>query len=153
MITGKIQCFEGQYDKELFYSKMGRFFAEEQYLRRMPYLRNESDRIWFVIERDGKVIAFSSLRIMDEYVLFTTEYVEEGHRRQGLFKALTDIRFKYCSGLDMPIRTATNVDFIRDYYIRRGFDVYRATKHYWFLCSEGQEVASGIGKYEKVQNM
>ena len=46
----QIQCFEGNYDKALFYSKMGRFFAEERYIRQMPYLLNEPDRVWILIE-------------------------------------------------------------------------------------------------------
>ncbi len=148
----KIQRFEGKYDKTQFYAKMGRFFAEERYIRQMPYLRNESDRIWFLIERKERVAAFASLRIMDEYILFTTEYVEASYRRQGMFKALTVARFDYCRELDMPIRTATNISFIRDYYIRRGFEIYKTTKQYWFLvlqkevnCNSGRETIRSIG--------
>ena len=110
-------------------------------LRQMPYLRNEPDRIWFVIEKNNRVVAFSSLRIMDDYILFTTEYVEAAYRRQGLFKALTEVRFAYCGELGMPVRTATNIEFIRDYYVRQGFNVYRTTKNYWFLYRSGQEVS------------
>ncbi len=137
----KIVCYEGSYDKELFYGKMGRFFAEEKYRRQMPYLKNEADRVWFTVEKNQRVIAFSSLRIMDEYILFTTEYVEAGYRRQGLFKALTEVRFAYCSELDMPIRTSTDLAYIKDYYVRQGFQVYRASKKYWFLLkSNGKGV-------------
>lgn len=137
----KIIRYEGSYDKELFYSKMGRFFAEEKYCRQMPYIRNEPDRIWFTLEKDHRVIAFSSLRIMDEYILFTTEYVEFGYRRKGLFKALTEIRFEYCRDLDMPIRTSTDLEYIKEYYVKQGFEVYRTTKKYWFLLkSNGKGV-------------
>jgi len=149
----KIQCIDGDYDKTLFYSKMGRFFAEERYIRQMPYLRNEADRVWFLIENNNRVIAFSSLRIMDYYVLFTTEYVEAGYRRQGLFSALTDVRFEYCRELDMPVHTATNIEFIKDYYIRQGFEAYRTTKNYWFLCSESQEAAHEIEQRDKIQRL
>lgn len=134
----EINCYEGNYDKTLFYSKMGRFFAEEKYTRQMPYLRNEPDRIWFTIEKNSRVIAFSSLRIRDDYILFTTEFVEFGYRRQGLFKALTDIRFDYCRDMDMPILTATNIEFIKEYYENQGFEVYRTTKNYWFLRRENK---------------
>lgn len=61
MVMNKISCFEGAYDKALFYSKMGRFFAEEKYIQQMPYLRNETDRVWFTIEENNQIIAFSSL--------------------------------------------------------------------------------------------
>jgi len=149
----KIQCFEGKYDKALFYSKMGRFFAEERYIRQMPYLRNEPDRIWFLIEKEGKVAAFSSLMIKNDYILFSTEYVEIRYRRQGLFKALTDARFVYCQEMRMPVHTSTNIEFIKDYYMRQGFVIYRKTKNYWFLSRKIQEAAYGIHKREKSRDL
>lgn len=130
----EIHCYEGDYDREVFYSKMGRFFAEERYIRQMPYLRNKDEKVWFTVEQENRVIAFSSLEFADEYILFTTEYVEARYRRQGLFKELTTVRFEYCRDLNLPIRTSTNLEFIKDYYIRLGFRVYRTTKNYWFLC-------------------
>lgn len=136
----EIHCFDGKYDKALFYAKMGRFFAEERFVRQLPYLRNKYGRVWFTIERKDQVIAFASLHIMDEYVLFTTEFVEAGYRRQGLFKELTNARFEYCRELNLPIRTSTNIEFIKDYYIKHGFKVYRKTKSYWFLYRDKQEV-------------
>ena len=142
----EIHCFEGKYDKALFYAKMGRFFAEERFVRQMPYLRNKRGTVWFTIERKGEVIAFASLLVKDEYVLFTTEYVEAGYRKQGLFRELTDARFEYCRELNLPIRTSTNIGFIKDYYLKRGFTVYRRTKNYWFLYRDRQEVSHEIGK-------
>jgi GNAT superfamily N-acetyltransferase len=129
-----IQCYEGNYDRSLFYSKMGRFFAEEWYIRQMPYLRNKPEKVWFTIERDGRVVAFSSLEFPGEYILFTTEWVEPRYRRKGLFKTLTDARFAYCRDLHLPIKTSTNLEFIKDYYLKQGFKTYRTTKNYWFLC-------------------
>lgn len=134
-----IRCYEGDYDKAVFYAKMGRFFAEERYIRQMPYLLNKPDKVWFTIERNERVIAFSSLEFRDDYILFTTEYVEGRYRRNGLFRALTDARFAYCEELDLPIKTSTNIGFIRDYYLRRGFEIYRSTKNYWFLCRSQKE--------------
>ena len=137
----EIHCFEGKYDRALFYSKMGRFFAEERFVRLMPYLRNKYGTVWFTIERKGEVAAFASLLVKDEYVLFTTEYVEAGYRRQGLFRELTNARFEYCRKLNKPIRTSTNIGFIKDYYLKRGFEVYRTTKNYWFLYRGIAEVS------------
>lgn len=149
----KIQCFEGNYDKGLFYSKMGRFFAEERYIRQMPYLRNEPDRVWFLIEKEEQVAAFSSLVIKDEYILFSTEYVEIRYRRQGLFRALTDARFEYCQEIKMPVRTSTSIELVKDYYMRRGFAIYRKTKNYWFLSGEIQEVTYDIQERENNRNL
>ena len=137
----EIHCFEKNCDKALFYAKMGRFFAEERFVREMPYLRNKYGTVWFTIEKKDQVIAFASLLVKDEYVLFTTEYVEAGYRRQGLFKELTNARFEYCRELNKPIRTSTNIEFLKDYYIKHGFKVYRKTKNYWFLYRDKQEVS------------
>ncbi len=149
----KIQCFEGNYDKALFYSKMGRFFAEERYIRQMPYLRNEPDRVWFLIEKEGQVAAFSSLVIKVDYILFSTEYVEIRYRRQGLFSALTDARFEYCQEFKMPVRTSTSIELVKDYYMRRGFAVYRKTKNYWFLSGKIQEATYDMQERENCRNL
>lgn len=140
-----IFCWEGNYDKSLFYAKMGRFFAEEHYTRLMPYLKNKPEKVWFTIERQDRVIAFSSIEFPDEYVLFTTEYVEPLYRRQELFKRLTEVRFAYCRDMKLPIRTSTNLPYVRDYYQEHGFAVYRETKHYWFLSNEYKERVHGNG--------
>lgn len=148
-----IQCFEGNYDKALFYSKMGHFFAEERYIRQMPYLRNEPDRVWFLIKKEGQVAAFSSLVIKGEYILFSTEYVEIKYRRQGLFRALTDARFEYCNEIKMPVRTSTSIELVKDFYMRRGFSVYRKTKNYWFLSGTIQEVTYDTQKRDNSRNL
>lgn len=151
-MMNNVQCYEGNYDKALFYSKMGRFFAEERYIRQMPYLRNRPDRVWFTIEKDDRVVAFSSVEFNDEYVEFTTEYVEARHRGKGLFRTLTEARFEYCRDycrdMNVPIKTATNIEFIKDYYVRRGFEVYRTTRYYWFLRRDSQEATYGKGQSE-----
>lgn len=153
MNMDNIQCYEGNYDRSLFYSKMGRFFAEEKYIRRMPYLRNKREKVWFTMERDRQVIAFSSLEFPGEYVLFTTEWVEPRYRRKGLFKALTDIRFEYCRELGWPIKTSTNLAFIKNYYIKQGFRIYRTTKNYWFLCTNKEVLHERPSQYlQKAQS-
>lgn len=133
MRSVRVQCYEGNYDRPLFYARMGRFFAEEQYMRRMPYLRNKPEKVWFTVERDGLVLAFSSIEFPGSYILFTTEWVESRYRRKGLFKMLTNVRFAYCRDAGLPIKTSTNLPFIKDYYLKHGFTLYRTTKHYWFL--------------------
>jgi len=150
-----LHCYEGNYDKALFYSKMGRFFAEERYIRQMPYLRNRPEKVWFTVEKDERVIAFSSIDFKDEYVEFTTEYVEARYRGKGLFRALTEARFEYCreycSKMNVPIKTATNIGFIKDYYVRRGFEAYRTTKNYWFLRKDNQEASYEKRKIEQAR--
>jgi GNAT superfamily N-acetyltransferase len=150
MKMNNVQCYEGDYDKALFYSKMGRFFAEERYIRQMPYLRNRPEKVWFTVEKDEKVIAFSSVEFKDGYVEFTTEYVEPRYRKKGLFRMLTEARFEYCRDycrrMNVPIKTTTNIEFIKDYYVRRGFEVYRTTRYYWFLRRDSQEAVYGEGQ-------
>jgi GNAT superfamily N-acetyltransferase len=136
-----LRRYDGSYDRAAFYAKMGRFFAEEPYVQQMPYLRNGPEKAWFTVERDGQVIAFSSLDVKVGHIEFTTEYVEARYRRRGLFRALTEARFLYCKDLKLPIRTSTAIEFIKDYYMRRGFEVYRTTKNYWFLRRDSKEAA------------
>lgn len=52
--------YSGKYNKEHFYSVMGKFFAEPEYKRLMPYLSNRENDEWIIIEKEGDVVAFSS---------------------------------------------------------------------------------------------
>lgn len=133
MANRGLYCYEGNYSRTIFYAKMGKFFAEDNYIRQMPYLRNKPEKVWFTVEVDGAVVGFSSVEFPASHILFTTEYVEPAYRRRGLFKILTRVRFDYCRDMGLPIRTSTDLSFIKDYYVRQGFVVYRTTRNYWFL--------------------
>ena len=54
----KVKEFVGNYDKDLFYSIMGKFFAERSYRKKLPYLINDKDKFWYIFFRKGELIGF-----------------------------------------------------------------------------------------------
>lgn len=131
-----IKIYEGNYDKSEFYSKMGKFFAEKIYTKQMPYIYNSDEKVWFVIEENNLVVAFSSMIIKPNKIELTTAYVEKEHRGKGLFKQLTDVRLEFCKDKKLPIYTTTEHNFIKEYFEKRGFNTYKKTKNYFFLVKE-----------------
>lgn len=59
----KVKEFVGNYDKDLFYSIMGKFFAERLYRKKLPYLINDKDKFWYIFFRKGELIGFCSIKI------------------------------------------------------------------------------------------
>ena len=59
----KVKEFVGNYDKDLFYSIMGKFFAERSYRKKLPYLINDKDKFWYIFFRKGELIGFCSIKI------------------------------------------------------------------------------------------
>ena len=59
----KVKEFVGNYDKDLFYSIMGKFFAERSYRKKLPYLVNDKDKFWYIFFRKGELIGFCSIKI------------------------------------------------------------------------------------------
>lgn len=52
--------YSGKYNKKEFYSVMGKYFAEPEYKKLLPYLSNRENDEWIVIEKEGDIVAFSS---------------------------------------------------------------------------------------------
>lgn len=66
----KVKEFVGNYDKDLFYSIMGKFFAERSYRKKLPYLINDKDKFWYIFFRKGELIGFCSIKIGQKYTSF-----------------------------------------------------------------------------------
>ena len=61
----KVKEFVGNYDKDLFYSIMGKFFAERSYRKKLPYLINDK----------GELIGFCSIKIGQKCTSFPDLYI------------------------------------------------------------------------------
>ena len=59
----KVKEFVGNYDKDLFYSIMGKFFAERSYRKKLPYLINDKDNFWYIFFKKEELIGFCSIKI------------------------------------------------------------------------------------------
>ena len=59
----KVKEFVGNYDKDLFYSIMGKFFAERSYRKKLPYLINDKDKFWYIFFKKEELIGFCTIKI------------------------------------------------------------------------------------------
>lgn len=66
----KVKEFVGNYDKDLFYSIMGKFFAERSYRKKLPYLINDKDKFWYIFFKKEELIGFCSIKIGQKYTSF-----------------------------------------------------------------------------------
>ena len=57
-----IKIYMGNYDKKEFYSQMGEFFADRNYRKKLPYLINDVDKIWYLVYERNKFIVFLELK-------------------------------------------------------------------------------------------
>lgn len=71
----KVKEFVGNYDKDLFYSIMGKFFAERSYRKKLPYLINDKDKFWYIFFRKGELIGFCSIKIGQKCTSFPDLYI------------------------------------------------------------------------------
>lgn len=58
MLMYEVKEFMGNYNKEQFYSTMGRFFAERVYRKKLPYLYNEREKIWYLFYKRKELVDF-----------------------------------------------------------------------------------------------
>lgn len=135
----QIKTFEGSYNKTEFYAHMGKYFAELKYKNEMPYLSNKDGSMWILAFEGDELIAFASLHELKNKIMLEHSYVEEAHRKKGIWKKLNEIRFKYASGKNKPVEVITKEDHLKEYWIKNGFEVYRQNGRYFYLRKENKD--------------
>jgi len=115
--------FKGNYDKNKFYSIMGGFFAERKYRKMMPYLFNEEDMVWNVIENNEVVEGFISYKETDNKVNIGYCYAEE----KTIYKKLLSSIPKKNTYIELE------KDFDKTIFEKIGYIKYKESKNYWYL--------------------
>lgn len=129
-----IKVFENNYDRAEFYSLMGRFFAEKEYKKVLPYLENQEKLVWLLYLVDNEVQAFSSFIIKGSKIQFKDDFYIAGNINylKELFKA----KMEKLKGIEKPMETGTDNKEIKELYLQYGFAEVRRTKNYTFLAKE-----------------
>lgn len=128
-----IKKYEGNYNRAEFYSLMGKFFAEQNYKKILPYLSNRESTIWHVCLKDEDVVAFSATEETKNSISFKTDFYEKNI--SDLEKILKK-RLKEFANTEKTIKTETSNDKIRDMFLKHGFEEYKTTTNYHFLKKE-----------------
>jgi hypothetical protein len=127
------KIFEGNYNKDEFYSLMGKYFAESPYISEMPYLQNRKTNIWFVTILNDKVVGFGALSVLKNKVVLEHSYVEKIHRKKSIWKEINKLRFEYAEKLKLPLEVITKEPHLREHWIKNGFSMYRQNGSYFYL--------------------
>jgi len=135
----QIKKYEGNYDRSEFYSIMGKYFAEKKYKKEMPYLENRESYTWFLAFTNDKLIGFGSVATFKNKTVLSHSYVEEDHRRQGVWTAINEKRLAHAQKIGNPIEVVTKEPHLKDYWVQNGFSVYRMNGRYYYLRRANDE--------------
>lgn len=126
--TYNIKIYMGNYNRKEFYGKMGKFFAERFYKKKMPYLINDIDKIWYLIYDDDKFIGFFGIKICNTNTLISDIYLEDECDKLSAFKYMAE----YLVGLykDEELKVLTRVKYEQDIWVKLGFKVINNKGNY-----------------------
>jgi GNAT superfamily N-acetyltransferase len=85
-------------DDEKVYSLLAPFAMNPKVIREMggyPILTDQNLH-WFITMNGSKVVAFSAIKVMKDYCLFTYDYTIKDFRRKGLHRSLLQQRIAWC---------------------------------------------------------
>lgn len=69
-------------NNEEFYRYMGRFFAERIFRKELPYLINDSEKIWYLFFDKKDLVGFCGVVMSQQGTTFTDFYVLPSYRNQ-----------------------------------------------------------------------
>lgn len=125
--------YNGDYDRKEFYSLMGKFFAEPEYRKLMPYLTNRNGDEWLVIEKEWEVLAFSSYAATKAGIdIKSCHYEKLPDARKMINKILKDTPGKACTTIILRIDQKLINMLMNEF----GFYQTKETKNYIYLRRE-----------------
>lgn len=125
----EILKFHGEYDKKNFYSLMGKFFAEREFKKEMPYLVNRENEVWILALKNGEVQGFASYLELKNKIDLGYIYGIDSNIQNNLIDILNLETKKF----NKPISVAIFNDKNLDKWIELNFNILKRTINYTFL--------------------
>lgn len=116
------KVYEGDYDRSEFYSIMGKFFAEKQYKKELPYIENNDKKSWCLFYRDNKLAGFYAYSKEKNSVVISNFFVISEYRLKGLAKSMINDSLNIASSIQY---TTNNPYMIK---MLKGFGFYVITE-------------------------
>lgn len=117
----EVREYMGNYNKEQFYAIMGRFFAERVYRKKMPYLCNERDKIWYLFYRRKELVGFCAIKPLENYTLISDIYVLEQFKDRNVFEFISKYITNHYAKNELQV--LTNLEEEKDVWETLGFKV------------------------------
>lgn len=131
-----IKVYMGNYNKKEFYSEMGEFFADRFYRKKLPYLINDIDKIWYLIYNQDKLIGFFGVKICIENTLISDIYIDDVNRMK-IFKYMTEYLVNQYS--EEEIKVLTKFSEEQEVWANLGFEVVGNRGKYVVMIREGNQ--------------
>jgi len=129
----QIKQYKGDYDKTEFYSLMGKYFAEKQYQKEMPYLVNRKTNVWFLAFESKTLVAFAAINELKNKIVLEHSFAESEYRHKGIWKKLNEVRLKYAAEVKQDVEVITKEDHLKKYWLGIGFSEYKKSGSYCYL--------------------
>lgn len=124
------------HSKSDFYQLMGKFFAEKIYQQQLPYLANSNTTFWILLKKKSNdVIGFSSFERTKKGIEIGEIYLVSNNNilwKKLASKTIREAKKHHCK----TIYTAVNSEIHLNYFLYKGFNIYKKTKNYFFLQME-----------------
>lgn len=115
----KVEKYSGDYDRVKFYGIMGKFFAEPQYKRDLPYGCNRNGSEWYLFYKADSLVGFSSVIHTKYHVKFGNMYVLPEFRNDGVWSYMANYLLNLYR--DQVIIVVVNNKTLYDAWKRRKF--------------------------------
>lgn len=121
--------FSGDYNKKDFYCYMGKYFAEREYRKLMPYLINDTETVWNIQACGNDVNGFIGYKENKNTISIVYCYVDTNYKRKkDLYKKLINTVPK-----NKRITIALEKHFDIDMFLNNGFTIYKESVNYWYM--------------------
>lgn len=106
----EVMEFIGNYNKDLFYSIMGKFFAERIYRKKIPYLINDKDKEWYLFFFNKELIGFCGVKIGVHCTSFSDIYLLEKYYNSKHLNYMIHHMFELYHSNDIKILTCNEAE-------------------------------------------
>lgn len=84
----EVKSYVGNYDKNEFYMTMGKYFAERIYRKRLPYLINDKDKVWYLFFKNHELAGFCGVKICQQYTTISDVYYIEKYKEDNILEQI-----------------------------------------------------------------
>lgn len=136
-VKGKynIKIYMGNYDKKDFYGQMGEFFAERDYRKKLPYLINDIDKIWYLIYDRDHFVGFFGIKICIDNTLISDIYIGDNCNHMEVFKYMAEYLVDLYQ--EEKLKVLTRIEAEQNIWRDLGFEVVGSRGNYMIMFKEG----------------
>ena len=131
-----IKIYIGNYSKKEFYSEMGEFFADRVYRKKLPYLINDDDKVWYLVYEKNKLIGFFGIKICNENTLISDIYLNDKCDNKKVFKYMAEYLVNLYN--EEELKVLTKVKYEQAIWESLGFKMVGNKGNYSILIRESK---------------